>query len=379
MPTMSNTSDHHSMARALALAYRGLFTTAPNPRVGCVIVRKGCIVGEGWHERTGSAHAEIHALAQAGEKARGATAYVTLEPCCHEGRTPPCTDALIRAGVRRVVVAMTDPNPRVAGEGLQQLAATGIEVYEGIALNEAEQLNPGFIMRMKHGRPFVRCKIAMSTDGRTAMASGESRWITGPAARRDVQYLRARSSVILTGSGTVSMDNPSLTVRHDDLEAHPLHTERMRGQPVRVVLDTSLNIPAQSKLLNLPGRTVIATGPTQQQPTQHFAKPGVDLIELPIANGRIDLHALMNFLAREEANEVLLEAGPTLNGAMLQAGLIDELVIYAAPVLMGSEARGLFDLPGLERMSQRVRLNIKDIRAIGEDWRITATIQPPAP
>lgn len=374
MPTMSNVSDHRYMARALALAYRGLFTTAPNPRVGCVIVRKGHIVGEGWHERVGCAHAEINALARAGEDAQGATAYLTLEPCCHEGRTPPCTDALIRAGMRRVVVAMSDPNPRIAGGGLKQLAAAGIEVYEGIARNEAEQLNPGFIMRMKHGRPFVRCKIAMSTDGRTAMASGESRWITGSAARRDVQYFRARSSVVLTGSGTVSMDNPSLTVRHEDLEAHspPM-------QPVRVVLDTSLKIPAQSKLLSPPGRTMIVTGPSRQQPTQHFAKPDVDVIELPTTNERIDLHALMDFLAREEANEVLLEAGPTLNGAMLQAGLIDELVIYVAPVLMGSEARGLFDLPGLERMSQRVGLNVKDIRAVGEDWRITATIQPSAP
>ena len=375
---MSNVSDHRYMARALALAYRGLFTTAPNPRVGCVIVRKGCIVGEGWHERAGSAHAEINALTQAGEKAHGATAYLTLEPCCHEGRTPPCTDSLIQAGVRRVVVAMSDPNPRVAGRGLQQLAAMGIEIHEGIGRDEAEELNPGFIMRMKHGRPFVRCKIAMSTDGRTAMASGESRWITGLAARRDVQYFRARSSVVLTGSGTVSMDDPSLTVRHEDLEAHSPGAEVTPDQPVRVVLDTSLKIPIQSKLLSLPGRTIIATGATRQQPTHHFARPGVDVMELPMEHGRIALRALMNVLAGEEANEVLLEAGPTLNGAMLQAGLIDELVIYTAPVLMGSEARGLFDLPGLERMSQRVRLNIKDIRAVGEDWRITATIPPSA-
>jgi len=376
------------MARALRIARRGLYSTDPNPRVGCVLVRDGEIVGEGWHERAGEPHAEIHALAQAGERARGATAYVTLEPCCHHGRTPPCTDALVAAGVARVAAAMVDPNPKVGGEGLARLAAAGIAVESGLMQAEAEALNPGFIMRMRHGRPFVRCKLAMSLDGRTAMANGESKWITSEAARHDVHQLRARSSAIMTGVGTVLADDPTLTVRLDG--------ERIR-QPLRVVLDTHLRTPPQARLLDAAGRTLIVTASQNQVLRDGLARNNVDVVTLseaapahpasmplpalaalvhPWASRMqgIDLPVVMRHLAAQQINEVLLEAGATLNGAMLRAGLIDELVIYMAPHLMGDGARGLFHLPGLGSMDQRIELEIMDIRAVGKDWRITAEV-----
>lgn len=353
------------MARALRLARRGLCTTDPNPRVGCVLVRDGEIVGEGWHERAGGPHAEVHALAQAGERARGATAYVTLEPCCHHGRTPPCTDALVAAGVARVVAAMVDPNPKVGGEGLARLAAAGIAVESGLMQAEAEALNPGFIMHMRHGRPFVRCKLAMSLDGRTAMANGESKWITSEAARHDVHHLRARSSAIMTGVGTVLADDPMLTVRLDG--------EGVR-QPLRVVLDTHLRTPPQARLLDAPGRVLIVTASRNQVLHDRLARDNVTVVTLSEYDDSIDLPALMRHLAAQEINEVLLEAGATLNGAMLRAGLIDELIIYMAPHLMGDAARGLFHLPELVSMDQRIKLEILDIRAVGKDWRITAKV-----
>jgi diaminohydroxyphosphoribosylaminopyrimidine deaminase/5-amino-6-(5-phosphoribosylamino)uracil reductase len=359
--------DHRYMARALRLAAHGLFTTDPNPRVGCVLVRDGEIVGEGWHERAGEAHAEINALRAAGGRSSGATAYVTLEPCCHHGRTPPCTDALIRADLARVVVAMEDPNPRVAGEGLRVLQQSGIETAAGVLAAEAGKLNPGFVMRMQQGRPWVRCKLAMSLDGRTAMADGESSWISGEQARLDVHKLRARSSVIMTGIDTVLADDPSLTVRLGEAEG-------AYSNPLRVVLDSGLRMPADAKLLGLPGETLIITGVSDEEKQARLQQAGVSIRTLPLERGRLDLAAVLQYLGGMEINEVHLEAGATLCGALLEAGLVDELVIYMAPHLMGDAARGLFVLPGLDHMQQRIRLSITDIRAIGDDWRIDAAL-----
>jgi len=363
--TTFTSDDHRFMARALQLAERGLFTTAPNPRVGCVLVRNGEIVGEGWHEFAGGPHAEVHALRMAAERAHGATAYVTLEPCCHHGRTPPCSDALIAAGVSRVVAAMEDPNPKVAGKGLAQLRQTGIEVASGLLAPQAEALNPGFVMRMREGRPFVRSKLAMSLDGRTAMASGESKWITGPAAREDVQHLRARSSAIITGIGTVLTDDPQLNVR----------LEGVNNQPLRVVLDPHLSTPATAQIVKASGKTLIVTACNEKDPRKALEAAGVEVVVLAErADDTIDLEALMRLLAEREINEVLLETGATLSGAMLHEGLIDELIVYMAPILMGDGARGLFHTPGLEAMADVVPLTISDIRPVGEDWRITARI-----
>jgi diaminohydroxyphosphoribosylaminopyrimidine deaminase/5-amino-6-(5-phosphoribosylamino)uracil reductase len=355
------------MARALRLAERGLLTTAPNPRVGCVLVRDGAVVGEGWHERAGEPHAEINALQQAGSQAAGATAYVTLEPCCHHGRTPPCTDALLAAGVKRVVAAIEDPNPQVAGKGLAVLQAAGIDTAAGLLAAAAEQLNAGFVMRMRRGRPWVRCKLAMSLDGRTAMAGGESRWITGDAARRDVQRLRARSDAIMTGVATVLADDPSLTVRLDELD------DGFR-QPLRVILDSRLRTPPDAKLLGLPGETLIITGAVDTDNEARLTRSGIRVVNLPLQAGRLDLPVVLQYLATLQINEVHLEAGATLCGALLQAGLVDELVIYLAPHLMGDAARGLLALPGLEQMAERIKLSIDDVRAVGDDWRITARV-----
>ncbi len=357
-------TDRRFMSRALQLAKHGLFTTDPNPRVGCVLVKNNNIVGEGWHQRAGKPHAEINALQAAGRLAKngakGATAYITLEPCCHHGRTPPCSDALIAAGISRVVVAMQDPNPQVAGQGLAQLQKAGIETHSGVLQTQAEALNPGFIKRMRTGRPFVRGKMAMSLDGRTAMASGESQWITSNDARHDVHRLRARSAAIVTGIGTVLADDPSLTARlDDDVE-----------QPLRVVLDSCLQMLPTAKMLSLPGRTLVLTVTTDEQKTTALRDAGAEVEVLASDNGRLDLPAVLDCLARHEINEVLVEAGATLCGAFLQAELFDELVIYMAPLFMGSEARGLLNLPGVEKMSQVTQLKIIDMRAVGNDWRM---------
>jgi diaminohydroxyphosphoribosylaminopyrimidine deaminase/5-amino-6-(5-phosphoribosylamino)uracil reductase len=365
---MNAADDHQYMARALRLAARGLYTTDPNPRVGCVLVKDGRVVGEGWHKFAGGPHAEINALAQAGSEAADSTAYVTLEPCCHQGRTPPCTDALIKAGVRRVVFARQDPNPRVAGEGAGLLQAAGITVESGMLADEAVRLNPGFARRMHSGRPWVRCKLAMSLDGRTAMASGESQWITGSAARADVHRLRARSSAILTGIGTVLADDPSLTARLEGVDTAEIK------QPLRVVLDSRLRLPATARLLGLPGETLIFTGEdTAVQPG--IENNAVSVVKVPLTSGQLDLDAVLRHLGSLEINDVHVEAGATLSGALLQAGLVDELVIYMAPHLMGDAARGLFALPGLEHMTDRIQLVISDVRAVGQDWRITATVK----
>lgn len=360
------------MARAIRLAEQGRYTTHPNPRVGCVLVRDGEIVGEGFHRRTGEPHAERNALAAAGARAHGATAYVTLEPCCHHGRTPPCSDGLIDAGVARVVVAMTDPNPQVAGQGIAQLEAAGIQVEQGVMRAQAEALNPGFIARMTRGRPYVRCKLAMSLDGRTAMANGESKWITGPDARRDVQRLRARSDAIVTGIGTVLADDPSLNVRLTAAELPGVVSDAYLLQPLRVVLDPDLEISPAARLLNLPGRTLIVTASDDEARRQALLAAGAEVIRLPRAGLGIDLEALLTELAKRDINEVLLETGPTLAGAAVAANLVDELIIYAAPILMGSDARGLLNLPALTEMKDRIELQILDLRTVGADLRIRA-------
>jgi len=357
------------MAQAINLAKKGWYSTQPNPRVGCVIVRDHKIIAQGWHQIAGQGHAEVNALAQipAGETAQGATAYVTLEPCSHFGKTAPCSNALIEAGIKCVVVAMVDPNPLVAGNGIKRLREHGLQVISGVLENEARALNPGFIQRMEILRPKIRCKMAMSLDGRTAMASGESQWITGKDAREDVQRLRAESSAVLTGIGTVLADDPSMNVR----------SERFKDcgrQPDRVILDTRLQISAQAKMLALEGETIILAGQNcvAPQQVQLLEREAVQVQLLPLEQERISLAAVMPVLAQRQYNDVLLEAGATLTGAMLSAGFVDELIIYMAAHLMGSKARGLFDLPGLDTMAERINLSIEDIRAVGRDYRIIA-------
>ncbi|MGB5451928.1 MAG: bifunctional diaminohydroxyphosphoribosylaminopyrimidine deaminase/5-amino-6-(5-phosphoribosylamino)uracil reductase RibD [Sedimenticolaceae bacterium] len=374
MSASFSADDHRHMARAMRLAERGLYTTDPNPRVGCVLVRDGRIVGEGWHRKTGEPHAERNALIAAGEAARGATAYVTLEPCSHHGRTPPCAQGLIEAGVARVVAAMSDPNPLVAGRGMVMLREAGIETGVGLLEADAEALNPGFLARMRHARPYVRCKLAMSLDGRTAMASGESQWITAEAARRDVQYLRARSSAILTGVGTVLADDPSMNVRLSVEELHGVEGAGDLRQPLRVVLDTRLRTPPRARLLSLPGDTLFVCGEGAPAETElELRGAGADVLRLPQLGGRIDLPALLVALADRGMNEILIEAGATLAGSALLAGLVDELVVYLAPQLLGHAARALVNLPGLERLDERIELQFGDVRRVGPDLRVTLT------
>lgn len=350
------------MSHALQLAERGLYTTDPNPRVGCVIVKNDNIVGEGWHQRAGEGHAEVNALNDAGLNAKDADCYVTLEPCSHFGRTAPCADALIQSGVKRVFIAMTDPNPRVSGSGINKLKSAGIEVSVGILGQQAEALNIGFCKRMRTGLPYVRTKMAMSIDGRTAMASGESKWITGAAARQDVQKLRARSSAILTGIGTVLADDPALTVRPEGW-----YSDQSVRQPLRVVVDSQNRISNDAKIFEDNANVLIATAVTNK------TFQSAEVCNLPTDNNRVDLSALMAELARREMNEIMVEAGAQLNGALLAAGLIDELIIYMAPKIMGDGARGLFHLPEFTTMAQNIDLQIMDVRSVGSDWRIIAS------
>jgi len=358
------------MARAIRLARLGLYTTDPNPRVGCVIVRNGELIAEGWHRKAGEPHAEKIALANAGNRAAGATAYVTLEPCCHHGRTPPCSDALIAAGVERVVVAMRDPNPLVAGKGLEQLRSAGIDVVTGVLESEAAKLNPGFIKRMSRGLPYVRCKLAMSLDGRTAMASGESKWITSEASRRDVHRLRARSSAIVTGIGTVLVDNPALTVRLPADALQGVTSEEEILQPLRVVLDTRLSIPPDAGILGQSGETIIVTTSDDEAAAEALLAAGATILRQDHSD-EIDLEAVLVHLAETGVNEVLIESGATLAGAAMSAGLVDELVLYLAPHLMGDAARGLLHLPGIGTMAQRIELTMTDLRQVGPDIRLT--------
>jgi len=365
---MTELLDREYMSRALRLARRGCYTTHPNPNVGCLIVNRGEVVGSGWHQRAGEPHAEVLALREAGDRAAGADVYLTLEPCSHHGRTPPCADALVEAGVRRVVLAMQDPNPQVAGQGLERLRAAGILVECGLLEEQARDLNPGFIRRMQDGRPYVRLKLAASVDGRTAMASGESKWISGDAARRDVQCLRAASSAIVTGIGTVLADDPSLNVR---LDAQQLQGVEPVRQPLRVVLDSRLRLPVQARLLSLPGTTLVFTGEQDQRCWQAVQHAGAEVIAAETEHGRLKPAAVLQALAEREINEVLLECGPTLAGSFVQARLVDEIILYLAPHLMGDSARGLFALPGLEQMKDRIGLEWADVRRVGSELKVT--------
>jgi diaminohydroxyphosphoribosylaminopyrimidine deaminase / 5-amino-6-(5-phosphoribosylamino)uracil reductase len=361
---MFSATDKDFMAEALRLAEQGLYTTDPNPRVGCVLVKQGAVIGRGYHYKAGEAHAEILALRQAGGRARGASVYVNLEPCAHHGRTGPCVDALVEAQVARVIAAMPDPNP-VAGQGLDKLRAAGIETAVGLMETEARELNPGFVSRMTRGRPWVRSKLAVSLDGRTALASGESQWISGAAAREDAQRWRARSSAILTGVGTVLADDPGLNVR-------------LAGewrQPRRIVVDARLRTPPAARVLQQPGETLIATAVADTQGHAALTSAGAKILVLPMAQGHIDLHVLMKQLAELECNEVLVEAGAVLNGALLKAGLLDELIIYMAPKLLGNTARGMFELPELHSLEERIDLQLKDVRMLGVDVRFVAVPQ----
>lgn len=383
------------MARALQLAECGLYTTSPNPRVGCVLVRDGKVVGEGWHERAGEPHAEVLALRAAGNAAHGATAYVTLEPCSHHGRTPPCTDALIAAGIARVVVAIQDPNPLVAGNGIAALRAAGIEVGCGLMEVAVRELNVGFFARMTRGTPWLRSKIALSVDGRTALANGASKWITGEAARQDVQRWRARSCAVLTGIGTVLGDDPQLNVREIDAttrwnEALGCGMAGLAGecahedwhqpsvpavrQPIRAVLDSRLRMPLTARVLQ--GKPVlIYTAAHDAEKIATLEKAGAVVQVLPDQNAQVDLNAMLRDLAQRGCNEVLLEAGSILNGALLRAGLVDELVLYLAPQLLGDAARGMAQLGELTGLDQRINLKWQDARQVGNDLRIIAKVE----
>ncbi|WP_418648388.1 bifunctional diaminohydroxyphosphoribosylaminopyrimidine deaminase/5-amino-6-(5-phosphoribosylamino)uracil reductase RibD [Thauera butanivorans] len=354
-------ADHAAMARALQLAALGLNTTSPNPRVGCVLMRDGVIVGEGWHRRAGEPHAEIHALRQAGEAARGATVYVTLEPCSHHGRTPPCADALVEAGVARVVVAMDDPNPLVAGRGLACLRAAGIATEHGLLETEARELNLGFVSRMTRGRPWLRLKAAATLDGKTALENGVSQWITGPEARRDGHAWRARACAVLTGIGTVKEDDPQLSVRDVACER----------QPLRILIDARLDVSPSARILQ--GEPIlIATASEDDARIASLSATGHRLIVLPNAAGKVDLPQLMSELGMLGLNEVHAEAGFKLNGSLLREGCVDELLLYLAPMLAGDAAHGLFNLAALTRLEDAARLDIRDLRQVGRDIRILA-------
>lgn len=354
---MSGDADAAFLGRALELAERGLNTADPNPRVGCVLVRDGKVIGEGWHERAGHAHAEVAALRAAAAQIAGCTAYVTLEPCSHSGRTPPCADALIAAGVRRVVAPGPDPNPRVAGAGFARLRDAGVEVRTGLLESAARRLNPGFYSRFERGRPWVRVKLGMSLDGRTALADGRSRWITGEAARADVQRWRARSSAVLTGAGTARADDPRLDVRWE-------YGSWIR-QPLRVLLDASLSVPGSARLMG-GGQALVFSAPGVTVPADYPAT----VLAVEARNGQLDLGSVLARLAELEVNEVLVEAGARLSGSFVQAGLADELLLYMAPMLLGSSARPLMQLASPKQIGSALRYEYADASRIGDDLRV---------
>ena len=360
---MFTPADQEFMCRALALAERGLFTTTPNPRVGCVIVRDGAVVGEGFHERAGGPHAETNALGAAGARAEGATAYVTLEPCSHHGRTPPCADALIAAKVRRVVVATGDPNPKVAGEGFARLRAGGVEVATGLLEEDARELNIGFVSRLTRGRPWVRLKVAATLDGKTALANGRSQWLTGEPARRDGHRWRARACAVLTGIGTVKDDDPRLTVRE-------VETPR---QPLKVLVDSRLEVPLGARVLE-GGNVLVAAASADGAKIAALRAGGAEVVVLPNAAGKVELGDLMRELARRELNEVHVEAGVRLNGSLVAAGVVDELLVYLAPALIGESGQGMFGLPPMERLGEKVGLRLMDVARIGDDLRVLARL-----
>ncbi|WNC69471.1 bifunctional diaminohydroxyphosphoribosylaminopyrimidine deaminase/5-amino-6-(5-phosphoribosylamino)uracil reductase RibD [Thalassotalea nanhaiensis] len=360
------------MQRAIALAKRGEFTTSPNPVVGCVLVKNGDVVGEGWHQKAGEGHAEVNALQQAGEQAKGATAYVTLEPCSHFGRTPPCAKGLIAAGIKHVVIGMVDPNPLVSGRGIKMLEEAGITTEVAVLESAANMLNPGFIKRMKTGKPFVRCKMAASLDGKTAMANGESKWITGSDARQDVQRYRAKSCAIISGADTVMIDDAKLNVRYNELGfiANDLKEDDIR-QPVRVIIDSQNRLTPSLALFNQQSPVILVrTTVENEHQWPHFVKQ----IQVNERLGKADLTDLITKLAELGLNTLWLESGARLAGAFIRQNLVDELILYQAPKLMGENTRGLFDIEQLTSLKDAISLDIKDIRMIGADIKITATV-----
>ncbi len=359
---MFTPADHQFMTRALELAARGLYTTTPNPRVGAVIVKDGEIVGEGWHRRAGEPHAEIVALAQAGGSARGATMYVTLEPCSHFGRTPPCVDTLVESHIARVVAAMEDPNPRIDGRGLERLRASGVDVRCGLLRQEAEDLNIGFVSRMTRGVPWVRMKVAASLDGRTALANGASQWITAEAARIDGHAWRARACAVLTGIGTVRDDDPRMTVRH-------VQTER---QPLRVLVDSRLELPLEAAIVR-GGNTLVACAVENPPKEAELRDRGVEVIRLANDKGKVDLPALLRELGARGLNEIHVEAGFRLNGSLIREACVDELLVYLAPSLLG-DALGMFDLGAIDDLERRTRLQFGASQRVGDDLRLLARI-----
>lgn len=369
MPCVPANQDYPWMAQALRLARQGLFTTSPNPRVGCVIVKNNQAVGQGAHLKAGEAHAEVYALREAGSQAHAADIYVTLEPCSHHGRTPPCVEAVIAAKPKRVIIAMQDPNPLVAGRGVAALQQAGIEVVVGVMEQEARRLNAGFVSRMTRNMPYVRCKVAASLDGRIALANGKSQWITGEAARLDVQHWRAQSCAIVTGIGTVLADNPKMTVRLAEVSRHPL----------RVIVDSHLQTPLSSNMLAKDALQhsplLIAHAGTEPGLEAALSAAGAELVSLPGLDGKVDLSALMQLLAQRGVNEVLLEAGQGLNGSFLQNGLIDEFIFYYAPKLMGDAAHAMFAIPELVAMQQVQNLSILDVRQLGQDLRLCLSLR----
>ncbi len=359
---MIEQQDYIYMNRAIQLARRGLYTTDPNPRVGCVLVKNKQIIAEGWHHRAGMAHAEIEALSKT-DRARGCTAYVTLEPCSHQGRTGPCCMALIEAGVERVVVAMQDPNPLVSGRGVSKMKAADIVVETGVLQAEAEQLNKGFIKRMVSGLPFIQSKLAMSLDGRTAMASGESKWITGPQARADVQLGRAQSSAVLTGINTVLKDDPQMNARVNfEVE-----------QPVKVILDSQLRLPLNAKILQQADKVVLVTTTKQDAQIAQYEREGVTVIQVEAKQAKPDLSQVFAQLAERQFNHIWVEAGAVLNGALLDTDLVDEWIIYMAPCVLGDQARGLFHLPELNKMAQKKQFQLQSTRKVGSDIKMIFT------
>ena len=360
--------DQQMMARALTLAAKGRFTASPNPAVGCVISVQNRILGEGYTRPAGGNHAEIEALNMAVE-ASGACVYVTLEPCSHYGKTGPCVEALISAGVARVVIASEDPNPLVSGRGIEKLKKAGIVVDCGLLEDQARQLNKGFFKRHERGMPWILVKMASSIDGRTAMASGQSQWVTTPASRKDVQRLRAASCAIVTGIGTQLMDDPSLTVR---ITAEELGVQDTLTQPLRVVVDSQLQMQPAARMLAQPGTTLIATvdGDAQRQAAKALTDVGAEVVFLPADGEHVDLHKLVEHLAARECNCIMVEAGAGLAGAFIGEGLLDELVCYWAPKLFGNQARPMFNLP-ISTIDAHLALSVQDVRQIGEDLRIT--------
>lgn len=376
-----STFDEHCMARAIELAKQGLYSAKPNPAVGCVLAKEGVIIAEGWHQQAGLPHAERVALAnaqKAGISTQDCTAYVTLEPCSHFGRTAPCADSLVEAGVARVVVAMQDPNPLVAGKGIEKLESSGIEVETGLMQDEAKAINPGFITKMETQLPFVRLKMASSLDGRTAMESGESYWITGEESRVEVHKMRARCGALITGIGTVLADDPSLTVRLSVEQLAQMNLTEENCHPIRVVLDSNLSMPLDAKMLSLPGRTILMTSreTAELNPSvvETIHNQGIEMVAVSADSDRLDIESILRYLAHEEnVTEVMVESGAIVAGAFIQSGYVNEVHSFIAPSLMGHAAKPLFVLPGIESMDDKIQLQIQSVDRFGEDIRLVLT------